>query len=294
VSAAVPLSEEVFEAHRRLLFGVAYRMLGSVAEAEDAVQETFLRAARDGEAAANPRAFLVTVVARICLDVLKSARVNREQYIGPWLPEPLLSRPGEQPALDDGPLMEDSISTAFLVMLEELAPVERAVFLLREVFDYDYGDIAPIVAKSETNCRQVFRRARERIAERRHRFNADSAQRRELTMRFIAAAGEGNMAALIEMLSSDAIAYADGGGKVVAALKPVVGADHVAKYILGVTRKDPPRWVELVDVNGSPGVLFRDAHGVTNITSFEVAEGQITAIYVLRNPDKLRHIQVPR
>jgi RNA polymerase sigma-70 factor (ECF subfamily) len=292
VTTALGPKDATFEEHRSLLFGVAYRMLGSVAEAEDAVQDAYLRyRGADGDIA-NPRAYLVTIVTRLCLDLLKSARVQREQYIGPWLPEPIVHRDGAPATPEEVVASEDNISMAFLVMLEELGPAERAVFLLREVFDYDYGDIAPMVNKSEAACRQVFRRAREHIAQRQHRFTANYDQRRVLTAQFLQAANEGNMAGLMQLLSADVTAYSDGGGKAVAATRPIFGPDRIARFVIGVARKDPPALVEMADVNGVPGVLLRDRRGrVHTVMVLELdAEGRIATVYSMRNPDKLRRI----
>jgi RNA polymerase sigma-70 factor (ECF subfamily) len=281
--------DATFEEHRSLLFGVAYRMLGTIAEAEDAVQEAYLRYRASEASVANPRAFLVTIVTRLCLDALKSARVQREQYIGPWLPEPIIHHAGTAPSPEDAVAAEDSVSFAFLVMLEELGPVERAVFLLREVFDYDYADIAQVVQKSEGACRQSFHRARQHLAERHHRQAASHDKRRALTARFLAAANEGDMAGLLEILSADVVAYADGGGKVHSAINPIYGADRVARFTLGVTRKDPARSLEFVDVNGAPGVILRRGSGrIHSVLLLDIAEdGKIGVMYVLRNPDKL-------
>lgn len=283
--------DATFEEHRGLLFGVAYRMLGSVAAAEDIVQDSYLRFRNAGEQPANPRAYLVTVVTRLCLDELKAARTQREQYIGPWLPEPLVRFGAESPSPEEAAEREDSVSMAFLVMLEALGPAERAVFLLREVFDYDYGDIAPVVGKSEVACRQVFRRARERIAERQHRFTANYEQRRDLTIRFLQAANEGNLAGLMEILAADVVAVSDGGGKSTSARRPVYGADRVARFAIGIGRKEPVARVELADVNGQPGFLFVSRSGrVTTVAVLEEVDGRISAVYAIRNPDKLRHI----
>ena len=294
MSALAP-ADATFEEQRSLLFGVAYRMLGTVAEAEDAVQETYLRF-RAAEGVTSPRAFLVTVVTRICLDVLKSARMQREQYIGPWLPEPLVHRAGAEPSPEDVVEHEDSVSLAFLVMLEELGPVERAVFLLREVFDYDYGDIAQIVGRNEAACRQVFRRAREHLAERHHRFSASYDQRRDLTARFLVAANEGDMAGLMELLAADVVAYSDGGGKRAAALNPVVGADHVARFILGVRKKEPHLRSEFADVNGWPGVMLWSRSGrLDSVMAVDLDDdGRVRSVYIVRNPDKLERIAEPR
>ena len=290
---ALAPADAAFEEHRQLLFGVAYRMLGTVAEAEDAVQEAYLRYRAAEAPISAPRAYLVTVVTRICLDVLKSARVQREQYIGPWLPEPLVQRAGAEPSPEDVVATEDSVSLAFLVMLEELGPVERAVFLLREVFDYDYGDIAQIVGRNEAACRQVFRRARERLAQRQHRFTASYDQRRDLTVRFLLAANEGNMAGLMELLSADVVAYSDGGGKRVAATQPVFGADRVARFVAGIRRKEPGMRPELVDVNGWPGVALWSERGrLETLMVLDIDDdGKVRAVYSQRNPDKLRRFE---
>lgn len=283
--------DATFEQHRRLLFGVAYRMLGSVTAAEDIVQDAYLRfRGAEGEPA-NPRAYLVTVVTRLCLDELKSARRQREQYIGPWLPEPLVRLGGETPSPEETAEREDTVSMAFLVMLEALGPIERAVFLLREVFDYDYADIAPVVGRSEVACRQVFRRARERIAERQHRFTASYDQRRELTVRFLQAVNEGNLAGLMEILSADVVAVSDGGGKLPSARRPVYGANRVARFAIGIARKEPIARVELADINGQPGFLLITPGGrVRTAAVLDEADGRITALYAIRNPEKLRHI----
>ena len=292
---ALTPTDAAFEEQRSLLFGVAYRMLGAIAEADDAVQETYLRY-RAAEGVASPRAYLVTVVTRICLDVLKSARVQREQYIGPWLPEPLVRRAGAAPSPEDVVEHEDSVSLAFLVMLEELGPVERAVFLLREVFDYDYADIAEIVGRNATACRQVFRRAREHLAERHHRFTAPYDKRRDLTARFLAAANEGDMAGLMQLLSADVVAYSDGGGKRAAALNPLFGPDHVARFILGVRKKEPHLLPEFADVNGWPGVTLWSRTGrLDSVLALDLDEhAKVRAVYIVRNPDKLGHVGEPR
>ena len=291
MTAPLAPADVTFEEHRGLLFGVAYRMLGLVAEAEDIVQEAYLRFRGAEAPVVNPRAFLVTVVTRLCLDYLKSARAQREQYIGPWLPEPLIARAGTARSPEDEVTEADTISFAFLVMLEELGAVERAVFLLREVFDYDYSDIAEVVQKSEAACRQVFHRARQHLAERQHRQKASYSKRVELTALFLNAIHEGNMAGLLEMLSADAVSYGDGGGKAIAAKLPVVGAQRIAKFMITVRTKFPPSAVELVDMNGAPGALIRDADGrVDTIMMLDFDDDRVQNIYAIRNPDKLAHI----
>ena len=289
-SAILGRRDAAFEEHRGLLFGVAYRMLGSVVEAEDAVQESYLRYAAVESPVANPRAYLVTVVTRLCLDVLKSARVQREQYIGTWLPEPIISAASAE-APEETALAHESVSYAFLVMLEELGPVERAVFLLREVFDYEYADIAQVVQKSEAACRQVFHRARGRLAERHHRQSASYVQRRDLTLRFLMAANEGDMAGLLEMLAKDAVSYSDGGGKAAAALNPIFGAERIIRFLIGAARKEPDLVPDLVDINGQPGVVFRTSAGEPHtVMLLEFEDGRISALYSVRNPDKLGRI----
>jgi RNA polymerase sigma-70 factor (ECF subfamily) len=230
---------EAFDEHRNLLFSIAYRMLGSVADAEDLVQETFLRwqDAEPGEVK-SPRAFLSTVITRLCINHLRSARVRREQYVGPWLPEPLLTARGADPEGDAR--RAESLSMAFLVLLESLSPVERSVFLLREVFDYDYPEIAQVVGKSEVNCRQTLRRARQYVVERRPRFDPSPSQREQLTSQFLKASAEGDMQGLLALLAEDVALWSDGGGKASAALRPIWGADRVVRFMLGSLRKLVP------------------------------------------------------
>ena len=287
-------TEAPYEELRPLLFSIAYRMISSVSEAEDIVQEAFLRIHRaeaDGTAIESPRAYLSAVVTRLSIDHLKSARVRREQYVGEWLPEPLLT----DPAPDAAAQMEtaDSLSMAFLVLLESLTPVERAVFLLREVFDYDYGEIARIVERSEDNCRQLYVRARRHIDEGRPRFEASREQRDKLAERFVAAAQQGDTAALIEMLAADVVVYGDGGGKAPSWPKPIYGRDRVAKLMAGTFAQAAglDAVLELTHVNGQPGVMFTDPEGrIGAVMSFEIADGVIQTIRGVVNPDKLAHI----
>lgn len=289
MSAAIEPSDATFEEHRRLMFGVAYRMLGSVQEAEDTVQDAYLRHRAAGVDPDHPKAYFITIVTRLCMDRLKSARAQREEYFGVWLPEPLVTR-------DDGPLtpeqevaFEADVSMAFLVMLERLSPVERAVFLLREVFDYDYAEIAPVVQKSEAACRQAFHRARQHVAEERRRFHPSAEEVRLLTARFAVAASEGDVAGLIELLARDAVIYSDGGGRAPAAVNPVFGAERVARFTIGVTKKTETLAVETVLVNGIPGLALRDGRGkVHSLLVADVHDGLMTSIYVIRNPEKLR------
>ena len=287
--------------YRPLMFSIAYRMTGSVSDAEDIVQEAFLRAAKDGDKDAeveSPKAYLATITTRLAIDHLRSARVRRESYVGTWLPEPLLAGAPVGPAgeADPAELAEtsDSLSMAFLVLLESLAPAERAVFLLREVFGYDYGEIADITGKTEAACRQTFARSRRRIDEGRPRFETSRAEGDELTALFLAAADGGDMTSLLERLAPDVVFYGDSGGKgETTFITPVIGRDQVARVI----RFSFERTLELgaslraAWVNGQPGVLARDADGdLIAVIVFDVLGGQVLAIRTIANPEKLRHL----
>jgi RNA polymerase sigma-70 factor (ECF subfamily) len=249
------MSDKELEALRRHGFGVAYRMLGSVSEAEDVAQEALLRLTREEGPIQEPAAWVTTVATRLSINVLKSARVSRESYVGPWLPEPLVEDPTPGPA--SRAELADSLSLALLVLLERLTPVERAAYLLREVFGYEYADIAAIIERTEVNSRQLVARSRKHIEASRPRFDADEAARDALLERFLAAAEEGDMEALEELLAKDAVLYADGGGKAVAAPEPLVGATLVARFMAAVARR---ALLELeirpVRVNGQPGRLL--------------------------------------
>ena len=282
---------------RPLLFSIAYRMLGSVSEAEDVVQEAFIRYQRalagpDGAKVESPKAYLSATVTRLAIDHLKSARVRRETYVGEWLPEPLVTDGG---AGDPAAIAEqaDSLSMSFLVLLERLTPVERAVFLLHDVFDYSFDEVAAIVGKSTTTCRQHAVRARRFIAENRPRFDASDAERDDLVGRFLAAAGNGDVDGLIRFLAADVVAYGDGGGKVPQWYEPIVGVDKVARLFarLGSQMGAMGATLERHSVNGQPGVLFRGPHGgVFSVMSFEVLDGRIVTIRSVVNPDKLGHL----
>jgi RNA polymerase sigma-70 factor (ECF subfamily) len=287
--------QEAYEQLRPLAFSIAYRMVGSVSEAEDLVQEALLRfhrASESGEAIASPRAYLSAIATRLAIDHLRSARVRRETYVGPWLPEPLLTDP--QPGPEEQAEVADSLSQAFLVLLEKLTPVERAVFLLREVFGHDYSDIASTVGRSEDNCRQIAARARRHVEAERPRFDADRRQREELAARFADAAESGDTEALKQMLAADAVLYSDGGGKALAARKPIYGADRTARFLVGIARQRRRHGVftqEPVWVNGQPGrVQFDPAGRVFAVLTVDVADGLVQTVRIMRNPDKLRHI----
>lgn len=279
-----------FEEHRPLLFAIAYRMLGGVAEAEDMVQETFLKWQRQaGAEIKSAKAWLTTIITRLCIDHLKSARHQREQYVGMWLPEPLAGKDEEDPA--KAAELADSLTNAFLLIVETLSPVERAVFLLREVFDYDFSEVSEIVGKSEVNCRQLATRARERLAARRPRFQADLAQAEKLVNGFLRACAHGDNERLVNLLTADAAIYADGGGKASAAGKPVMGAEQVAKFFINVTRRAPGNVrFQFTTLNAEPGVLVFASGELVQSMTFELTEGRIHAVYVVRNPDKLKHL----
>lgn len=284
---------DTFVGLRPLLFSVAYRMLGSATEADDVLQEAYLRWADVASAeVSSPQAYLTTVVVRLCVDQLRSARVRRESYVGTWLPEPVLLDP--QPDASAAVELADSVSLAFLVLLEELTPVERAAFLLREVFGYPYAELAAMLDRSEISCRQLVSRARRHVAERRTRFDADQERSRELTRRFMAACATGDLAGLLSMLAQDVVVWSDGGGKVQAALRPVFGADKVARLLIGIVRKVPAgASIREVDINGQPGLVLVSDGVVTGAVVVDVLDGQVTAVRIVANPDKLRALQTP-
>jgi RNA polymerase sigma-70 factor (ECF subfamily) len=287
-------TEAPYEELRPLVFSIAYRMVSSVSEAEDIVQEAFLRIHRaeaGGEKIESPKAYLSAVVTRLSIDHLRSARVRREQYVGQWLPEPLLTDPEPDAAAQAE--TADSLSMAFLVLLESLTPVERAVFLLREVFDYDYGEIAKIVERSEDNCRQLYVRARRHIDEGRPRFEASRQQRDELAQRFLAAAQQGDTEALIELLAADVVVYGDGGGKAPSWPQPIYGRERVAKLMAGTFAQalQLGASVQPTQLNRQPGLVFLDHEGrIGAVMSLEIAEGVIQTIRGVTNPDKLAHL----
>ena len=283
--AATEWDGATFEAHRPLLFSIAYRMLGSASEAEDVLQDTWLRARQDEDTdVRSPRAYLTTIVTRLCIDHLRSAERTRMEYPGPWLPEPL-AEPNQESAE-----LASSLTTAFLVLLEQLAPTERAVFLLREVFELDFDEIARSVGKSEANTRQILTRARGRLRDSHPRFTVSRRESEEIVRRFRDACVTGNLEQLITVLHADAELVADGGGKALAATRPVLGADRIAEFVIDVVGK--LRWSEsnpqLVTINGAPGLLLRHPIFGDGTYSFDIADGRIRAIYVVRNPDKLR------
>ena len=286
-------TEAPYEELRPLLFSIAYRMIGSVGEAEDIVQEAFLRIHRaetQGTTIDSPKAYLSAVTTRLGIDHLKSARVRREQYVGEWLPEPLLTDEGSPDAAAHAETA-DSLSTAFLVLLESLTPVERAVFLLREVFDYEYGEIARIVGKEEAACRQLFSRAKKHIAEHRPRFEASPEEHRQILNRFLGAVSAGDMDGLMSLLAEDVTWWADGGGKVTAARRPFVGREMVAKVFMRLPRAAPEnQTADIEEINGKPALIFRVDGRVMAVLTFDVGGGLIRAVRFIVNPDKLKHL----
>jgi RNA polymerase sigma-70 factor (ECF subfamily) len=281
--------ETVFTSVRPLLFSIAYRMLGSVADAEDLVQETYLRwqGASDVEVR-SPRAYLTTIVTRLAINHLRSARVQRETYVGPWLPEPLMTEPTSDPS--GAVELAESLSMAFLVLLERLSPIERAVFLLREVFDFEYSEIGRVVDKTESNCRQLFARARKQIGGSRQRFKAAPRQADRLLQEFTKASQAGDMEGLIGLLAKDITLWADGGGKAPgAALKPVHGATPVARFVVGVMQRFVPEGtvVRRAEINGQPGfIAYVSGHPLAALV-FDIHGNRIRTIYAIGNPDKL-------
>ena len=282
-----PAQQEVFDQHRSYLFSLAYRMTGSRADAEDLLQEAFLRWRRAaGEEIRVPRAFLTTVVTRLAITHLESARVRREEYVGQWLPEPVVTTEARDPAE-----LAESLTMAFLVLLESLTPVERAVFLLHEVFDYSHAEAAGIVGKSEEACRQILRRAKQAVEERRPRFETQPGAAARLTAQFAEAVARGDVDGFLSLLHEEAVAYSDGGGRTRAALNPIYGRDRVARFLAGIVRKgggDLRR--RLVEINGRPGLLgFRDGEAQTAVV-LDIDGDRIRTIYIVVNPDKLQHL----
>jgi len=280
---------ESHEQLRSYLFAIAYRMLGSVAEAEDVVQEAFLRYHEADVEAESPKAYLATVTTRLAIDQLRSARARRDVYPGEWLPEPLVDDEAVRHAET-----ADSLSLTFLHLLEKLSPVERAVFLLREVFDYPYDEVARIVGKSAENCRQILARAHGHVAEGRRRFDVSREERDEVARRFLAAWEEGDTDALVELLAADATLYGDGGGKAPSVPVPLIGAERIARAIVGWGRQARERGLvhRPAPVNGEPGLVFYDPDGhPVWVSALEIADGVVVALRSILNPDKLEHVR---
>jgi RNA polymerase sigma-70 factor (ECF subfamily) len=281
---------EAFEAQRPRLKRLAYRMLGSVAEAEDAVQDAWLRWTRAEEAVADPAAWLVRATSRLCIDRLRAARAQREAYRGPWLPEPLI----EEMSVDPVERAED-VSVAFLLALERLSPLERAVFLLHDVFDEDYAEVAETLGRNEAAVRQLAARARAHVQDARPRFTVSQDEAARLTSAFVAAAGRGDMAALSALLARDAVMITDGGGKRKAAMRKLCGPEDIVGLLKGLAWRHDG-WLQgdlrPARINGYPGFVRAGADGPTTIAFQPGADGRIEAIYVMRNPDKLGHLPI--
>ncbi len=273
-----------------MLFGVAYRMLGSATETEDVLQDAYLRWQGQAEdEVRSVRSFLTTIVVRLCIDQLRSARVRRDAYVGPWLPEPLATA-------DDDPAqvaeLADSLSLAFLVLLEELSPLERAAFLMREVFAYSYPELASMLGRSEGACRQLTSRARHQIGDRRRRFDTDRQQGRELAGRFVTACASGDLNDLLGLLAADVVVWTDGGGKAKAAPRPVVGASRAARFLINVAKSLPANGVvRFASVNGQPGVIVEQEGAPVTALVLDVIEGTVSAARIVSNPDKLEALR---
>jgi len=279
---------QTFEENRPLLFSIAYRMLGSVMEAEDLVQESYLRyMATDVERVQSPKAYLSTVVTRLCLDQLKSARHKREAYFGPWLPEPLPTVDAPEELL----ARHESISMAFLLLLETLSPVERAVFLLREVFEYPYGAIADIVGKEEANCRQLYTRAKKHLQSGAPRFPTSPEEQQSFILKLTQALERDDSEQFAALLAEDVELQSDGGGKASAATHPLYGRQTVMRFIIGLHHKRPPNTaIEISEVNGAPALFIRIDGRLDSVMSMEIEPTGIRAIRIVRNPEKLRHL----
>lgn len=282
---------EDFGQYRSLLFAIAYQMLGSVMDAEDMVQEAFLRWQQTSkQRVKSTKAYLTTIITRLCIDRLRSARVRREQYIGSWLPEPIVTESSADPAKMAE--LADSLTIAFLVLLERLSPLERAVFLLREAFGYDYQEIGQIVEKKPANCRQIARRARQHLNEKRSRFPVSLQQQEQLTHKFIAASQQGDLQGLLDILAKDITFWSDGGGRVVACLKPLHGAAKVAGFLRAIYRRGQKLGFnydfEVVGVNGQAGIIYKLGSKIESVVAMEIEDNRIQSLYFMRNPDKLK------
>jgi len=290
-----PESSATFESLRPLIFSIAYRMLGSVAEAEDVVQETFLRyhrAVSEGAEVDSAKAYLSAVATRLSIDHLRSARARRESYVGEWLPEPLLTD-AAAPDPADHAEQADSLSLAFLLLLERLSPVERAVFLLHDVFGYGYDEISEIVGKSEDNCRQLALRARRHIDEEKPRFEASRRERERLAARFFAAVGGGDLEGLLDLLAGDVVVYGDSGGTRPSWPHPIAGRERVGRLLIGLGRqmRELGVTVEAAEVNGQPGAVVVDGDGrLVNVFALDIADGVVQTVRSIINPAKLGHL----
>lgn len=287
------MEEKAFEPHRKYLTGIAYRMLGSLAEAEDVVQDVYLRWHRtDRSAVIDPRSFLARITTRLCLDVLKSARMRRETYVGPWLPEPLIEGLADTNSPEEE--LAGDLSVAMMLALERLSPLERAAFLLHDIFEMGYPAVAETIGRSEESARQLAARARKNLRSNRPRYKVRAEEESAISRAFFTASRTGDLAGLSKLLAEDVVLHSDGGGKRSAAINILAGVDRVAQFIAGYGRKlfaqyglPPTRFTH---INGLPGFATIEADGLPQTMSFDIEDGKITAIYVMRNPDKLKHI----
>ena len=286
------MADDAFTEHRPLLFTIAYEMLGSAADAEDVLQESYLRwRAVDHAQVEHPRAYLVRLVTRQALNHLRAVRARREEYVGAWLPEPIRTTP----EVSEDVILAESVSMAMLLVLETLNPAERAVFVLHDVFGYTHGEIATAIGKTETAVRQIAHRARAHVHARRRRFEPDSAATGEIVERFLRSAENGDVQALMDLLAPDVVAISDGGGRVVAARHPITGRDDVARFVLGVYRTGAATSrVEPAGYNGMPAVRFLSGDALDWLVAFEIHDGRVTGLYGMRNPDKLRRADAVR
>ena len=281
---------ETFNKYRNYLFAIAYRMLGSAMDAEDMVQETYLRWQNsDVQTVESPKSFLAAIITRLCIDQLRSARVQRESYYGEWLPEPLWM--GTAPANEENVLFAESVSMAFLVLLESLSPTERAAFLLHDVFAYEYDEVAEMVDKSAANCRQLVSRARKRVQDGRPRFEATAVEQQQITAQFAQACLDGDMTGLLTLLAEDVVEYSHGGGKATAAINPIYGADKVARFFLAIAKQvSEGTTIQAGIVNSQPAIILYQGGQAFNVMVVDIADGRIQRIYNVLNPDKLQHL----
>ncbi len=283
-------SDPTFEEFRPALARLAYRMLGSQSDADDVMQEAYLRWTKSGRATVtSPRGYLHSIVTHLCIDQRKVIEERKQTYIGPWLPEPIVET--SHAGFHDRMEAAESVSMALLLILESLSPTERAAYLLRQIFDYPYEEIAEILGKPEPSCRQLVSRAEARVLERRPRFEADPAVVERLTDAFIQACSTGELDGLVRLLAADAVLYSDGGGKAAAALAPIRGADRIARFFVGILKKAPPGLeIRRVLVNGQPGLMVLAQGEIVNLLTFDVVDDRIATCFVVRNPDKLARV----
>lgn len=281
---------DTFTSHHSYLFSIAYRMLGSVMDAEDMVQETYLRWRKtNSKAVQTPKFFLATIITRLCIDHLRSAKIQRESYIGPWLPEPLLT--DDTISVEGNAALSESLTIAFLHLLEKLSPVERAVFLLREVFEYEFAEIGKVVEKKEVNCRQILRRARHHVQAKRLRFDTTQEAQQRIMMQFSQLCLNGDMSGLMSLLAEDVVEWSDGGGKALAARKPIYGADKVARFLVGIAKKAAQRATfSFARINNQLGIVGKVNGRFYSLLVLDIQNGRIQNIYNMLNPDKLAHL----